>query len=54
MATYDDKGVKGAQLKSIAQQLATKIKTKQDTLDIEYDAANARLIFNNVEISTPE
>ena len=41
-------------IKNADSALATSIATKQDTLDISYDASNHRLNFNNVAFTIEE
>ena len=48
---YQDDAIKGAQLERLATKIASKIKTKQDALDMEIDVANKRLKFNNVSFT---
>lgn len=48
--TYDSKAIVGADLKEVLKNVAADINTKQDILDIKYDAANCMFVLNNVDI----
>jgi len=48
---YQDDAIKGAQLERLATNIASKIKTKQDKLDVEIDVAHKRLKLNNVSFT---
>ena len=48
---YNDDAIKGAQLERLAKNIATKINTKQDVVDAEYDSANGMIVLNNINIS---
>ena len=47
---YNDDAIKGAQLGRIAKNIATKINTKQDVVDVEFDSANGMIVLNNINI----
>lgn len=49
-ATYDQKGIAGAELKEILKGVSKDINTKQDIIDAEYDSANGMIVLNNVNI----
>lgn len=53
-ATYDQKGIAGAELKEILKGVSTDINTKQDIIDAEYDSANGMIVLNNVNIVATE
>lgn len=53
-ATYDQKGIAGAELKEILKGVSKDINTKQDIIDAEYDSANGMIVLNNVNIVATE
>lgn len=53
-ATYDQKGIAGAELKEILKGVSKDINTKQDIIDAEYDSANGMIVLNNVNIVSTE
>lgn len=48
---YNDDAIKGAKLERLAKNIATKINTKQDVVDVEFDSANGMMVFNNITIT---
>lgn len=48
---YNADAIKGVQLERLAKNIATKINTKQDVVDAEYDSANGMIVLNNINIS---
>ncbi len=48
---YAEDAIKGAKLERLAKNIATKINTKQDVVDAEYDSANGMIVLNNINIS---
>lgn len=49
--TWDSKPINGERLQEILTSVASKIKSKQDALDMEIDVPNKALKFNNVEFT---
>lgn len=48
---YAEDAIKGAKLERLAKNIATKINTKQDVVDIEFESANGMMVLNNVTIT---
>ena len=48
---YAEDAIKGAKLERLAKNIATKINTKQDVVNIGYDSSNGALVLNNVTIT---
>lgn len=47
--SYDNKAIKGAELKSFATEVAKKIKAKQDKITIVYDPTNEVLDLSDID-----
>ena len=47
---YAEDAINGARLERLAKNIATKINTKQDVVDVEFDSANGMIVLNNINI----
>lgn len=47
-STYDNKAIKGEQLKRLAKKIKDNIATKQDTVVMTYEPATRTMVLENV------